>query len=56
MLFRNHIEELDRTVATLRSGHPSDHDIEVVPTLRVGADVPSRGGAVIPAARGGGTV
>jgi hypothetical protein len=56
MLFRNHVEELDKTAAKLRGGHTSDHDIEVVPTLHVGADVPSRGVAVIPATRGGGKV
>jgi len=55
MLFRNHIEELDKAAAKLRSGHPSDHDIEGVLMLLVGADVPSRGVAVIPATRGGST-
>jgi hypothetical protein len=53
MLFRNHVEKLDKTAAKLRSGHTSDHDIEVVPTLLVGADVPGRGLAEIPATRGG---
>ena len=56
MLFCNHVEELDKTAAELRSGHTSDHDIEVVPALLVGADVPSRGVAVLPATRGGSTV
>jgi hypothetical protein len=55
MLFGNHVEEFDKTAARLVSGHTSDQEIEVVPTLRVGADVPSRGVAGIPATRGGST-
>ena len=43
--------------ALLRGCHTSDHGFEVVATLRVGADVPNRGVAVIPAfIRGGSTV
>jgi hypothetical protein len=43
--------------ALLRGCHTSDLGFEVVATLRVGADVPNRGVAVIPAAtRGGSTV
>jgi hypothetical protein len=55
MLFRNHIEELDKTAARLRCAQTSDHEIEDVPTLRVGADARSRAVAVIPATRAGGT-
>ena len=43
--------------ALLRGCHASDHGFAVVPTLRVGADVPSRGVAATPApTRGGSTV
>jgi hypothetical protein len=43
--------------ALLRGCRASDHGFEVVATLRVGAEVPNRGVAVIRAAtRGGGTV
>jgi hypothetical protein len=55
MLFRNHLEALDTTAATLRCGHPSDHKINAVPTTRVGAEVPRRGVPVIPAKRAGST-
>jgi hypothetical protein len=55
MLFHNHVEDLDKTAAKHGRGHTSDDDIEVVPTLLIGADVP-RCGAVIPATRGGSTV
>jgi hypothetical protein len=56
MLFGNHIEKLDKTAAKLRGGRTSDHEIEVVPTPRVGAEAPGRGVAVIPATRAGSTV
>jgi hypothetical protein len=43
--------------ALLGGCHASDHGFEVVPSLSVGADVPDRGAAVIPAStRGGSTV
>jgi hypothetical protein len=56
MLIGNHVERLDKTAARLSSAHASDQEIEVVPMLRVGADVPDRGAPVIPATRGGSTV
>jgi hypothetical protein len=41
----------------LRGRHTSDLGFEVVTTLRVGAEVPNLGGALIPApTRGGSTV
>jgi hypothetical protein len=41
MLFRNRIKELDESAAKGCGGLTSDHEIEVVPTLRTGAGVAS---------------
>jgi hypothetical protein len=55
MTFRNQVQALDTAAAKLTGGHKSDHEIDGVPTLRVGADTPGRGVELIPATRGGGT-